>query len=249
MKETVFPIVTYDPETNKWKCLGTGFFISPVGAFITAKHLFMDSDNKMEPTLYGIHNINNKEYHVRIVKKLVVHKNSDFLIGLLGNRKLSTKKDVHPQLSKFSVLDFEPLQTGDEIYTYSFPNTTREDFQNESTEFTFNGTFSYGKIIDFHPNGSPVVRNKCYQTNMKIDSGASGGPVFKKGYIVGVNSSSFALPENEEPISFITPIDYILDLIVEENGEKISVRDLIKEGYIKTKDNIDLADLIIDKNT
>jgi S1-C subfamily serine protease len=237
MKTTVFPIVTYNPETEKWKCLGTGFFISPVGAFITAKHLFMDSDNKMESTLLGIQNVNDKEYHVRSVKKLIAHKNSDIIIGILGKRRIKSK-DVEPELSKYSVLDLEPLENGDEIYTYSYPNTLSEDLVDNAKEFTFTGTFSKGKVIDYHENGSPVVRNRCYQTNMKIDSGASGGPVFKKGYIVGVNSSSFSLSDDDEPISFITPIDYILDLIVEENGKKISVRELIKNGFIKTKDNV-----------
>jgi S1-C subfamily serine protease len=72
---------------------------------------------------------------------------------------------------------------------------------------------------------------------MKIDSGASGGPVFKKGYIVGVNSSSFTLSEDDEPISFVTPIDYILDLIIKENSKEYTIRDLIKSGHIKTKEN------------
>jgi hypothetical protein len=238
MKETVFPIVTYNPKTKRWKCLGTGFFINPVGAFITAKHLFMDRENNnLEPTLMGIHNINNEEYHVRPVKQLIAHKDSDFMIGMLGKRRIASK-DVQPELSKFCVLDFEPLKNGDEIYTYAFPNTSREDFDDESTEFAFTGIFSHGKIIDFHEDGSPVVRNRCFQTNMKIESGASGGPVFKKGFIVGVNSSSFTLSEDEEePISFITPIDYILDLTVIENGKEKSIKDLIKSGHIKTKDN------------
>lgn len=236
MKETVFPIVTYNPETNKWKCLGTGFFINPVGAFITARHLFMNSDSKMEPTMSGIQNIGNKEYHVRPVKKMIIHKDSDFIIGLLGKRRLDSQ-DFEPELSKFSVLDFDPLQTDDEIYTYSYPNTKQEDLDDESSEFTFTGTFSHGKIIDFHEVGPGILRNRCYQTNMKIDSGASGGPVFRKGYIVGLNSTAFTLPEGEEPISFITPIDYILDFTVEENGKEITVRELIKNGYIKTKEN------------
>lgn len=239
MQETVFPIVTYDPDKNRWKCLGTGFFINPVGAFITAKHLFMDRENnQLEKTLLGIQNIENKEYHVRPVKKLIAHKDSDFMIGILGDRRLNSQ-NVKAELSKYCVLDFEPLQNGEKIYTYSFPNTTREDLEDESTEFSFNGILSHGEIIDFHIEGSPVVRNRCFQTNMKIDSGASGGPVFKKGYIVGVNSSSFTLSEEEEPISFITPIDYILDLVVEENGKKITIRDLIKSGHIKTKNDIE----------
>jgi hypothetical protein len=156
------------------------------------------------------------------------------MIGILGKRRKDFQ-GIKPELSKYSVIDFEPLNIDDEIYTYSFPNTTSIVLNEEDEEFTFIGTYSKGKIIDFHENGSAHLKSRCFQTNMKMDGGASGGPVFKKGYIVGINSSSFNLSPEEEPISFITPIDYILDLTVIENGKKITVKQLIEGGYIKTK--------------
>lgn len=70
---------------------------------------------------------------------------------------------------------------------------------------------------------------------MQMDSGASGGPVLKNLYIVGVNSSSFTLPKGKEPISFITPIDYILDLHRKADGKLMSIRKLVEKGHIKTE--------------
>jgi Trypsin-like peptidase domain len=234
MEETVFPIVTYNPKTEKWKCLGTGFFINPVGGFITAKHLLFDEGKMMEPTLLGIQKISEKEYHVREINTLSAHNNSDMMIGLLGKRR-KDYKGIEPELSKYSVIDFETLKIEDEIYTYSFPNTTSIELNEQDEEFTFKGTYSRGKIIDYHQSGTSRLKNRCFQTNMKIDGGASGGPVFKNGYIVGINSTSFNLLDGGEPISFITPIDYILDLFVVENGKEITVKQLIEKGYIKTK--------------
>ena len=236
MNTEIFPIVTFNPETKKWKCLGTGFFINPVGAFASAKHLYINSDGKAEQTLFGIQNVNNKEYHLRPVTNLVIHKNADLMIGTLGKRRLPGK-NIQPVLTKYFGLDLQKLNNGDEVTTFAFPNTKSIDFNDElnSIEFTFKGVFSKGNIVDFYEGGSPVVKNRCYQTNMPIDSGASGGPVFKKSHIVGVNSSSLSLMEGEEPISFITPIDYILDLQVQENGKFINVKELISRGYIKTK--------------
>ncbi len=234
INEAIFPIVTFNPKTKIWKCLGTGYFINPVGAFATAKHLFISEGEQAELTLYGIHNVDNKEFHIRPVTKLISHNEADVIIGTLGKRRIK-QEDFPFSTSKFFVLDFEPLSNDDEIITYAFPNTLREELEFGETEFTFTGKHSNGKIVDFHEKGTSKVKNRCYQTTMRIESGASGGPVIKNGYIVGINSSSFDLFGDEEPISFITPIDYILDLYVKENGKIISVKELIANGFIKTK--------------
>ena len=230
----VFPILTFNPSSRKWKCLGTGFFISPVGAFVTAKHLFMNSDGEAEQTLYGIQSLNDKEHHVRPVKKLIYHKDADLIIGLLGNRRIG-QKDFPPHLTEYYGLDLNSLENGDEIETFAYPNTLTTELEGNAFEFSFDGITSSGSVIDYHEGGSPVVKNRCYQTNMKIDSGASGGPVFKDGYVVGVNSSGYSLADEEEPLSFITPIDYILDLSVTEDDRIIPVTELIKEGVIIVK--------------
>lgn len=233
IEEAIFPMVTFDPQRKVWKCLGTGYFINPFGGFITAKHLLTDSDGKMEKTFYSVHKGNNQHY-IRSIKSLTMHKSADMIIGMLGDARIGNKK-FSPPIANFCSIDLNPLKNGDKIYSYAYPNTMSQDINLSETEFTFTGVFSSGKVIDFHENGSPVVRNRCFQTNMKIDSGASGGPVFKDNYIVGVNSSGFTLDNDEEPISFITPIDYILDLKVKEKQKLVSVKQLIADSQIKIK--------------
>lgn len=235
MKESIFPIVTYNPTRKEWKCLGTGYFINPVGAFVTAKHLFVDSDNKTKQTLYGIQYISENEQHIRPVNNYpIVHPNADIMIGTLGKRRI-IKESVQPNISKYFAVDFNQLNVGDKISTFAYPKTIRNVLNAKDTEFTFKSSYSEGEVIEYLKDGAYLVRNRCYHTTLQIDSGASGGPVLKNGYIVGVNSSSFDLEDGEEPISYITPIDYILDLKVIENGNEIPVKDLVKNGYIKTE--------------
>lgn len=234
LNEPIFPIVTYNPDLNIWNCLGTGYFINPVGAFITAKHLFFDDNKQTEKTLFGIQNVNNNEYHLRPVKQLIAHKNADIMIGLLGSRRIPNK-NIKPVDNKYFSIDLDSLNIGDNVYTYAYPKTERKVINKKDTEFKFTGEFSNGKIVDYHLKGSSKVKNRCYQTSMKIESGASGGPVLKNGHIVAINSSSFDLVDEGEPISFITPIDYILDLTVKQNGKKIRVTELIDKGYIVKK--------------
>ncbi len=73
---------------------------------------------------------------------------------------------------------------------------------------------------------------------MEIESGASGGPVFRGNHIIGINSTSMPpFEEHSEYASFFTPIDIIQNLKVIENGKEVTVKSLIEEGYIKTKNN------------
>jgi hypothetical protein len=234
LNEAIFPIVTYNPDTHIWNCLGTGYFINPTGAFATARHLFFKNGKQTEQTLYGIQNINNEEYHLRPVTQLISHKNADVMIGTLGKRRIE-KKDYPAKISKYFALDFEQMANDDEISTFAYPKTLRKELKSGETEFTFTGKFSKGVIVDYHEDGISKLKNRVYQTNMNIESGASGGPVIKNGYVVAINSSSYNIIDGGEPISFITPIDYILDLSVKENGKIISVKELIENKYIKTK--------------
>lgn len=234
MEEATFPILTFNPDLKEWICLGTGYFINPYGAFITAKHLFIDENGQMEKTLYSAHKGNGVEY-IRSVVSLSAHLKADIIVGMLGKKRIGSQSFDAP-LANYCTLDLNPLSKGDKIYTYAYPNSQSKDLNDLETEFIFKCIYSKGEIIDFHECTSKV-KNRCYQTNMKIEGGASGGPVFKDNYVVGINSSSFDLgfDEEQEPISFITPIEYILDMKVKDNGKLIMIKDLISNGHIKSK--------------
>lgn len=226
--------MTFNPKTKIWKCLGTGFFINPYGGFISARHVFQNSDHETEPTLYGIQRTTTNEIHVRPVKSITVHESVDIIIGLLGKRRIPNEKEMAPTNAPIFKLDFSPLKKGDKIFTYAFPNTEVKGTSDGKFDFKFSLTCTEGIIEDEHER-SPVVPNRCYQTNMEIKSGASGGPVIKDNYVVAINSSGYDLEDGEQPLSFITPIDFIKELNVISGEKEIQVADLIKNGDIKIK--------------
>lgn len=90
-----------------------------------------------------------------------------------------------------------------------------------------------GQIVEYYPDGTFLLKSPCYQTNMEIKSGASGGPVLRENKIIGVNSTSFGTSEEEEPISFITPIHFLYDLkLRDSDGVETSVRELMEHGFM-----------------
>lgn len=232
--ESIFPLVSFNPKRNFFKCLGTGFFISPFGGFATAKHVFFENDGTHVPTLYGVQSIFNygkRTLLLRPITHFVPHPNADIAIGFLGkprNNQRYSKKP--PVVSPFSI-SLNPLNKNDEVRTYAFPSTQSEDIDDDKQVFTFKGIWSNGRVVEYCPEGGPLVRNPCYHTTMNILDGASGGPVLKNNIVVAVNSSAYEIGEGE-PISYVTPISLIQELRIPEDGKMINVRELIKNGYI-----------------
>lgn len=228
-------LLTFDPDKSIWKCLGTGFFINPLGGFITAKHVLFDNNGNHIPTLYAVQTALSGERHLRIARNFTIHPTADIAIGKLGLRREATGTNLPPTQAPIFKLDFTNLKTDDEVLTYAFPSTEMERDMHDTT-FTFSGKWSKGNVIEYLEEGSPLVRNKCYHTSMFVESGASGGPVLRNGLVVGINSSSMQLGE-EEGITYVTPVNYILDMKVKNGKEIVDVRDLINSKLIHVKEN------------
>jgi hypothetical protein len=76
--------------------------------------------------------------------------------------------------------------------------------------------------VEFHPDGFGRLKHPCLQTSVEILSGASGGPVIDSaGRIFAVNSTSFDLNDGGEPVSFVTPIAPLLDVVFKVVPEQI----------------------------
>lgn len=235
-EELIMPLVTFDPAKAEWRCVGTGFFIQPLGGFVTAKHVFQNNDGTDLATLYGIQTLSNNERHVRPVVDINYHPNADICIGMLGKRRLSDGSDLPASIAPAFSLDLRQLPIGDSIKTFAFPLTKTEYLEENKAEFTFQGKWSTGKIEDFHEQGFSLLKNRCYQTSMHIDHGASGGPVLRNNLVIGVNSTGYQLAEEDGPLSFITPIDYLLEMTVKNpDGSFTSVIDLMKDDSINVQ--------------
>jgi hypothetical protein len=122
-----------------------------------------------------------------------------------------------------------PVKIDEEISTLAYP---RMRIKKEHI-----GTFPcdkyIGKVLDHLPNGTGRLKSECFVTNMEIKSGSSGGPVLRDNHIIGLNSTSLEITEKDEPISFITPIHLIFDLVLKDSdGNNTTIKELMESGHM-----------------
>lgn len=207
-RETIFPIFRID-EGNRYFLVGTGFFIADRGVFATAKHIiedFCDMNGELKCDLVVIH-FHDNEFVVRNVGGFALHPKADVAVGVL---ELLVVKDSGKYFSNnWSAIGNKKPKKGDKLFTYCYPKTTiyYEDIQNINvipTEYE-------GVVVKEHPKGRDMnmLPSACYQVEMSIVGGSSGGPAFdQNGFVVSLNSTSY----EGENITFVSCIQDILEL-------------------------------------
>lgn len=207
----IFPIIKQTPD-NKLHFVGTGFFISQNGVFLTAKHVLMDvvgSDGNAYLPIGMIQLMLENSYLIRPITKCTSHSEADIAIGVCAPvHKNSDGSEFRNICMSISV---ESPTVGARIATYAFPETTVE--HREKQFLRVRGGYFDGLIEENHPNGRDLalMPGPCIRTSMHIHGGASGGPVFSdSGAAFAVNSTGFL----DESISYITPISAVLDMPV-----------------------------------
>lgn len=232
-EDVIFPILTKDKNGN-FEFLATGFFISASGDFVTAKHVVFDKNNIPFNPLYIVQS--NKGQHViRYVEFIFPHPTADIVYGKVnniilykGNRVPFKSQEIPFQLSN------RILEIDETIQTFAFPFS--KIIKTEESEIgRFQGDWFTGRVTDYLPNGRDIIflPDTCYQTTIKILGGASGGPVIDANTIVvGVNSTGYAFCEEEEDLSFITPISKILEIVPIINGIEDTIENHIRFGRL-----------------
>lgn len=230
-EQGIFPILVFQKSIQKFKCIGTSFFINGLGLFVTARHVFDDelSDGNM---IFVMQNLSDHKTVNRVVTNLCIHPTADIVVGSVGiARDPMSAKEVPFEIAPNCRLSFKPMENGTELMGFGYPKANEITNANLTT-FEFRGRWAQGIIEDFHPAGLSRLKNRCYQTNMIIDSGYSGGPVFKDGWVVGINSTSFDVSVDDAPVSFITPVEYLLDLQLPFENKLISIKELANIGRV-----------------
>ncbi len=212
------------------------FFCKFKGVFITAKHVLYDAKEKMFEMILGVQALSSGIIVSRQISHLCIHNTADIAIGKFEDKAYDGNAvEVKYEPAPPFITSFKPLDPGDEIMSFGYPRVGKETFETKTT-FNITGIWTSGLVKEYCPDGSPLVRNRCYQTSMHIESGASGGPVFKNNLVVGINSTGWHLEEGQEPLSYITPIDYIYDLQFKlENGQILTVKQLVENNFIQSK--------------
>ena len=224
-EQGIFPIMVFQSDHQKFRSIGTSFFINGKGVFVTARHVF---ENELHnDMIFVMQHLSDNRTVNRVITNLCLHPNADIAVGLVGKAlDPMTAKEVKYEIAPNWRISFKKIENGSKLMSFGYPRANEITNANLTT-FEFRGRWAEGSVNDFHPDGISRLKNKCYQANMAIDSGCSGGPVFNDGWVVGINSTSFDISPEETPLSFITPIDYVLDLQINFENKLTSIKELI----------------------
>lgn len=239
LSEAVVPILAQDINNYQFRFIGTGFFIGCEGLMITAKHVL--DDVRHEGEVIGpigvCHIIEDDKFYMRNIKQSFEYPNSDVAIVVLDQPRHKVTGEILK--NKVVTLSFDNCHVGDDICTFAYPKSVVES-DGKKHLMEFSPTFFEGKLVKEYPSGrdKTMLPNPCWQTDMHIHGGASGGPVFNsQGHVVGINSTSFG----DTSCSFISNIYHIINLMIRNisvnssTAKDYTFEELIKMGVISTK--------------
>lgn len=228
--ELIFPIIYHNQKTDKYHAIGTGYFFHANGGFITAKHVLFDNGKLLSPC-YAIQTLDTGERIKREIRIFFPHADADIGVGMLrGQLYKHGKEHLHVSLA----ISLTPPNIGDKISTYAFPKSEIIIEKDEQVG-VFQGTWSNGEIRKLVKSGDHhLLKTDSFETTMHIAGRASGGPVLRGVQVIGVNSSGWDFLEGQEPVSNITPVHEVLDMMLtDSDGNETSVRKLMESGHVQ----------------
>lgn len=202
--EVIFPILRSDDD-DRLRLVGTGFFVSRLGWFVSARHVFesvLDRHGRAIDALSILHFLEGNRFHHRPVIGFVVHPSADVGVGVCAS--MSHVQTREPLYNKVLTLSRRIPKVGDPAWTYAYPGTTLSAEIPQNVRIT--PGFYAGEIMATFPEGRDrvLLPSPCYQTSMPIHRAASGGPVFGiGGAVIGINSTGF---DGETDVSFVSRI-------------------------------------------
>lgn len=240
LSEAVVPVLAQDIDNHQFRFVGTGFFISQEGLMITAKHVLdaVRPEGKVIGPIGVCHMTEDDKYFMRNIKQSFEYPNSDVVVVVLDQPRHKVTGEI--LRNKIVTLSFDDCHVGDDICTFAYPNSVVES-SDKNYIMEFSPAFFEGKLITEYPSGrdKTMLPNPCWQTDMHIHGGASGGPVFNsQGHVIGINSTSLT---DDTSCSFISTIYHIMNLMIRNisvNSSPVknyTLKELIKMGVISAK--------------
>lgn len=218
-------------DGQRYRFIGTGFFITSSGIFATAKHVLMAAHERGHP-ISTWQLIPPNQWLIRPVAQFSVHDTADLAIGVAC-------KAVHEETGEALVnarmrITLRSQFVGDRVSTYAYPNTVTLS-TGAGQILSFQPGFYEGDILEHLPNGRDrvILPGPCYRTSMIIHHGASGGPVAGPSErVFAVNSTGVDGTDD----SYVSQIDGILCLSINMEGEagveQITVGQLANQGFV-----------------
>ncbi len=249
-QDGVVPIMK-EIEKGKLMIVGTGFYVTRYGLFITAQHVLNElviNEPKKLGVGYILHIASDKEVHLRRILGASLLQPAD--LALCQAENFVGKYPDNPLLNLRPHLTTEVPYIGSPLITYAYPANKILDFtQNEKAPEVCSDYFE-GKFLE-HAQSGPFMPYPHFRTSIKIKGGASGGPVFSGGRVIGVNCRGwdFGKSDKGENLSSIVPIVEILQIALPRlqlpeisweynqipdirRGDQLTFRDLIKFRHV-----------------
>lgn len=236
--------------------IGTGFYITRYGLFMTAHHVLASVVNEQKQVTcpsYVMHRAGENEVHLRKILRFSLLSPADLAVGHADNFKEKFPKA--PLMNLRGRLSTEVPFEGSQVVTYAYPENKMLDFTRPENVPTVSSDYYDGQFLRYvSESENPFMPYPHYETTIQIRSGASGGPVFdNKGRIVGVNCRGWDFRGSEfegENLSSVVPIREALAMEIvdlqlpepswehdqvprEQRGKTVTVMDLVRFGHIE----------------
>lgn len=251
----VIPIMK-EIDKGKLSIIGTGFYLTRYGLFLTSEHVLSDlvCDNKVL-TGYVCHRDSDNELHFRRILAVNLYKKADLAIGQADN--FMEKFPNGPLMNMRGMLSTEIPNQNEKLITYAYPENKIMDFT-QSDNIPVVSSDYYEGVFLRHVTKSehPFMEYPHFETSIHIKSGDSGGPVFYRGRIIGVNCRGWDFGDaDDDHLSYIVPICESLPLAVghlqipeisweykqiptNRRTAKLTVEELMNYGHIHRHQNM-----------
>ena len=200
MEMTVFPIIKalyYNDGTEIHKLVGTGFFLNSKGLFFSARHVFegrdsvLDLEDAKSLAVYCVHSVHIKGKPVARyidLTSLKIRNDTDIAAGYVemnqfGKGDSSITEEEIRNTAYFNYATVKDIPIGTEIWTVAYPLAVVNTLKDGGVHIYSKSDMYKGKITKHYPvrRDSCLITWPCYETDMEIKGGASGGPVFISG--------------------------------------------------------------------
>lgn len=206
----VVPIIK-ELQRGYLQTIGTGFYITRYGLVMTAKHVIeglASKDGKQIDNAFVCHTPNSSDLILRKIMSASFLKDVD--IGVIQADNYMEEYPQNPLMNYRARLSADIPDRGAELVTFAYPENKRMDFTSDTDVREIRSGFYEGKFLRYVVNSeNPSLPFSHYETTIRLRGGASGGPVFHKGKVIGVNCRGWDFGEespDDDNLSYIVPV-------------------------------------------